>query len=60
VIENQSGPVVVVGHSYGGAVITAAAAGNPNVKALVYVPRLLPNAGKLSAHFMSRWVSLRC
>src|SRR5207245_4854687 len=32
VIEDQSGPVVVVGHSYGGAVITGAAAGNPNVR----------------------------
>ena len=31
------GPVVLVGHSYGGAVITNAATGNPNVKALVYV-----------------------
>jgi pimeloyl-ACP methyl ester carboxylesterase len=36
VIEAQKRPVVVVGHSYGGAVITAAAAGNANVKALVY------------------------
>ena len=32
-----SGPVVLVGHSYGGAVITNAATGNPNVKALVYI-----------------------
>jgi pimeloyl-ACP methyl ester carboxylesterase len=31
------GPVVLVGHSYGGAVITNAATGNPNVKSLVYV-----------------------
>lgn len=31
------GPVVLVGHSYGGAVITNAANGNENVKALVYV-----------------------
>jgi pimeloyl-ACP methyl ester carboxylesterase len=31
------GPVVLVGHSYGGAVITNAATGNPNVKALVYI-----------------------
>lgn len=31
------GPVVLVGHSYGGAVITNAATGNPNVRALVYV-----------------------
>jgi len=31
------GPVVLVGHSYGGAVISNAATGNPNVKALVYI-----------------------
>ena len=31
------GPVVLVGHSYGGAVITNGATGNPNVKSLVYV-----------------------
>lgn len=31
------GPTVLVGHSYGGAVITNAATGNPNVKSLVYV-----------------------
>ena len=32
-----TGPVVLVGHSYGGAVITNAATGNPNVRSLVYV-----------------------
>jgi len=36
-IDAQKQPTVVVAHSYGGAVMTAAAAGNPNVKALVYV-----------------------
>src|SRR5437660_11907553 len=45
VIDAQKGPVVVVGHSYGGAVITEAAAGNPNVKALVYVAAIAPDAG---------------
>ena len=44
VIEAQKGPVVVVGHSYGGAVITAAAAGSANVKALVYVAAFAPEA----------------
>src|SRR6516164_6715669 len=34
VIDAQKGPVVVVGHSYGGAVITDAAAGNPNLRGL--------------------------
>lgn len=32
-----TGPIVLAGHSYGGAVITNAATGNPNVTALVYV-----------------------
>lgn len=45
-IDAQKGPVVVVGHSYGGAVITGAAAGNPNVKALVYVAAFAPEAGE--------------
>lgn len=46
VIEAQKGPVVVVGHSYGGAVITGAAAGNANVKALVYVNAFAPDDGE--------------
>jgi pimeloyl-ACP methyl ester carboxylesterase len=40
------GPVVLVGHSYGGAVITNAATNNPNVKALVYVDAFVPDAGE--------------
>ena len=39
------GPIVLVGHSYGGVVITNAATGNPNVKALVYVAAFAPDAG---------------
>jgi pimeloyl-ACP methyl ester carboxylesterase len=44
VIDAQQGPVVVVGHSYGGIVITGAAAGNSNVKSLVYVAAFAPDA----------------
>jgi pimeloyl-ACP methyl ester carboxylesterase len=40
------GPVVLVGHSYGGAVITNAGAGLPNVKALVYVDASAPAPGE--------------
>jgi pimeloyl-ACP methyl ester carboxylesterase len=36
-LSTISGPIVLVGHSYGGAVIGDGATGNPNVKALVYV-----------------------
>lgn len=39
------GPVVLVGHSYGGMVITKAATGNTNVKALVYVDAFVPDEG---------------
>jgi pimeloyl-ACP methyl ester carboxylesterase len=46
VIEDQEDGVVLVGHSYGGAVITEAAAGNPKVKALVYVAAFAPDAGE--------------
>jgi pimeloyl-ACP methyl ester carboxylesterase len=43
--EALKGPVVVVGHSYGGAVISGAA-DNPNVKALVYLAAFAPDAGE--------------
>ncbi|MGA7147408.1 MAG: alpha/beta hydrolase [Microbacterium sp.] len=36
-LSTISGPIVLVGHSYGGAVITNAATGNPNIKSLVYI-----------------------
>jgi pimeloyl-ACP methyl ester carboxylesterase len=36
-LSMQSGPTVLVGHSYGGAVITGAATSSPDVKALVYI-----------------------
>jgi pimeloyl-ACP methyl ester carboxylesterase len=38
-------PVVLVGHSYGGAVITNAAVGDPEVRALVYVDAFIPDQG---------------
>ncbi|MFF3605757.1 alpha/beta hydrolase [Streptomyces sp. NPDC002463] len=44
-INQVAGPVVLVGHSYGGAVITEA--GNlPNVTALVYIAAFAPDAGE--------------
>ena len=41
VVDAQVGPVVLVGHSYGGAVITEAG-NDPNVKALVYIAAFAP------------------
>ena len=46
VVDAVNGPVVLVGHSYGGAVITGAAAGSPNVKALVYLAAFAPEGGE--------------
>jgi pimeloyl-ACP methyl ester carboxylesterase len=46
VIDAQQGSVVLVGHSYGGAVITKAALGASNVKALVYIAAFAPDAGE--------------
>ena len=40
------GPIILVGHSYGGAVITNAASGDPDVKALVYVDAFAPDQGE--------------
>ena len=42
-LSTIKGPVIVVGHSYGGAVITNAATGNTAVKALVYVDAFIPD-----------------
>lgn len=45
VLAAIDGPIILVGHSYGGAVITDAATGNPNVKALVYIAAFAPDLG---------------
>ncbi|MGE7438723.1 alpha/beta hydrolase [Kitasatospora sp. NPDC001175] len=45
VLERISGPIILVGHSYGGAVITNAVQGDPNVKALVYIAAFAPDQG---------------
>jgi pimeloyl-ACP methyl ester carboxylesterase len=55
VIADVGGPVVLVGHSYGGAVISGAAAGNPNVKALVYLAAIVPDAGEPVAAFLDKY-----
>jgi len=46
-LETISGPIVLVAHSYGGFVITNAATGNPNVKALVYIDGFIPDEGEI-------------
>jgi pimeloyl-ACP methyl ester carboxylesterase len=45
-LDAVDGPVILVGHSYGGAVITNAATGHDNVQALVYVDAFAPDLGQ--------------
>ncbi|GAQ52913.1 alpha/beta fold hydrolase [Streptomyces acidiscabies] len=45
-LATLGGPLVLVAHSYGGMVVTNAATGNPNVKALVYVNAFVPEQGE--------------
>ena len=46
-----------MGRSYGGAVITAAASGNPNVKALVYIAAMAPDEGETVGELLHRAAS---
>lgn len=55
VLDSIRGPVILVGHSYGGTVISAAAHGATNVKALVYVAAFAPAAGETSLALTSRF-----
>lgn len=48
-VASLDGPVVLVGHSYGGSVITEAANGHANVKSLVYVAAFAPERGETAA-----------
>src|SRR5258708_6111358 len=45
VLDRQDGPTVLVGHSFGGMIVTEAG-GHPNVSALVYVAARAPDAGE--------------
>ncbi len=52
VLDMQKGPVILVGHSYGGAVITEA--GNaPNVVGLVYIAAFIPDQGESVVSLLS-------
>ena len=46
IAQRTTGPVVLVGHSYGGAVITNAAAQGGDIRALVYVDAFIPDEGE--------------
>jgi pimeloyl-ACP methyl ester carboxylesterase len=52
-LHSISGPIVLVGHSYGGAVITNAATGDKQVEALVYVDAFAPAQGQTIAQLLA-------
>ncbi|GIE76882.1 alpha/beta hydrolase [Actinoplanes philippinensis] len=55
VIASLARPVVLAGHSYGGQVITQAAAGNPYVQALVFVSAFAPQTGESALELSGRF-----
>jgi pimeloyl-ACP methyl ester carboxylesterase len=54
-LDSIDGPIVLVGHSYGGSVISAAAAGDKDVRALVYIAAFLPETGETAAGLSGRF-----
>jgi len=54
-LHSISGPIVLVGHSYGGDVITNAATGDSQVKALVYVDAFAPAQGQTLAQLLAAY-----
>ena len=55
IVKGISGPVVLVGHSYGGSVISNAVNGNKNVKALVFVSGTAPDVGESTSDQVGRF-----
>ena len=54
-VNTIPGRIVLVGHSYGGSVITNVTTGRPNVKALVYVAAFAPDAGESAATLNAKY-----
>ena len=54
-VQSVDGPVVLVGHSYGGAVISNAAVGQANVKALVSIAGFLPEQGESALELSNKF-----
>lgn len=55
VVAAIDGPVILVGHSYGGAVISNAARGADNVEALVYAAAFMPDKGESALQLASKY-----
>ncbi|MEU8217260.1 alpha/beta hydrolase [Micromonospora taraxaci] len=54
-LASVEGPVVLVGHSYGGAVISTAAAGSDQVQALVYLAAFVPDTGEAVGELVAKF-----
>jgi pimeloyl-ACP methyl ester carboxylesterase len=54
-LDSISGPIVLVAHSMGGTVITNAAAGKSNVKALVYIAAFVPDVGETQGDLINKF-----
>ena len=54
-LDSIDGPVVLVAHSMGGTVITNAAAGKTNVKALVYIAAFVPDVGETQGELITKF-----
>ncbi|MFJ4580491.1 alpha/beta fold hydrolase [Streptomyces echinatus] len=54
-LKTIKGPIVLVGHSYAGEVISQAAAGVDNVKALVYINAMMPDKGESFASLSGKF-----
>lgn len=55
IIDSIEGPVILVGHSYGGQVITTAANDHDNVRSLVYVAAFAPDTGEAAAELAGKF-----
>lgn len=55
IVEQTAGPVILVGHSYGGAVISNAVHDDPKIKALVYVAAFAPDKGETAIELSGRY-----
>jgi pimeloyl-ACP methyl ester carboxylesterase len=54
-LDKIEGPVILVAHSYGGAVITQAGADDPKVKGLVYAASIMPAVGEAASNLLERF-----
>jgi pimeloyl-ACP methyl ester carboxylesterase len=54
-LDSIRGPVALVAHSMGGTVITNAAAGKTNVKALVYIAAFVPDVGETQGELITKF-----